>query len=388
VGDIDGDNRVEVIARSADFAPWTQKTQILAFENDGTLKWSQPSSAIYRESTAFALADLDNDGSVEIIDSRGVYDAEGKELWAIPGTIGAVSAVYVLPLAADLDGDRDLEIILGSDAYHHDGQKYFSYPLQPYGEYGALPLVANLDNDPEPKVVLTAFSKIIFLEHDGVFKKQKTLAGTSTYSLSPPAVHDFNGDGRPEVAVSTGIKFLLFTEDLELEWSRPMNSESGVSVGTSFDFLGDGTAEAVCVDDHTVTIVNSETGEVFGSLPRNNDSSPVNPVYNSGQYYVERGANPVVADVDNDGSAEIVVVSNNISPLLAPTVKVIKARNRGWVSARRIWNQHTYHVNNVREDGTIPRVEEPFWKPAQHNTFRTQAQLRDGHICTPPVVKK
>ena len=37
---------------------------------------------------------------------------------------------------------------------------------------------------------------------------------------------------------------------------------------------------------------------------------------------------PVVADVDNDGSAE---------------------------PACRVWNQHAYLITNVREDGTIPQ---------------------------------
>ena len=41
-----------------------------------------------------------------------------------------------------------------------------------------------------------------------------------------------------------------------------------------------------------------------------------------------------------------------------------------WIQARRIWNQHTYHVTNVREDGTIPQHEPPHWEAL--NTFRTQ----------------
>lgn len=53
---------------------------------------------------------------------------------------------------------------------------------------------------------------------------------------------------------------------------------------------------------------------------------------------------PVVADIDNDGSAEIVVVSNGGRP---PVVAIRDVEDR-WIQARRIWNQHTYHVTNVR----------------------------------------
>jgi hypothetical protein len=51
-----------------------------------------------------------------------------------------------------------------------------------------------------------------------------------------------------------------------------------------------------------------------------------------------------------------------------------------WVPARRIWNQHAYHVTNVREDGTIPQFEKPSWELL--NTFRTQAQT-EGGVCKP-----
>jgi hypothetical protein len=51
------------------------------------------------------------------------------------------------------------------------------------------------------------------------------------------------------------------------------------------------------------------------------------------------------------------------------------------VQGRRIWNQHSYHVTNVREDGTIPQHEPKHW--ALLNTFRTQAQIENGGLCMP-----
>jgi hypothetical protein len=92
----------------------------------------------------------------------------------------------------------------------------------------------------------------------------------------------------------------------------------------------------------------------------------------------------VVADVDNDGSAEVIVVSNdhawnNAEP--SPTVQVIRDVEDRWIQARRIWNQHTYHVTNVREDGTIPQHEPKHW--LELNTFRTQAQIEGGVVCQP-----
>ena len=88
---------------------------------------------------------------------------------------------------------------------------------------------------------------------------------------------------------------------------------------------------------------------------------------------------PSVADVDNDGSAEILVAGESS----VPTLRVFGDATDGWASARRVWNQHSYHVTNVREDGTIPHVQKPNWQGL--NTFRAQAQItNDGGTCLPP----
>ena len=39
-----------------------------------------------------------------------------------------------------------------------------------------------------------------------------------------------------------------------------------------------------------------------------------------------------------------------------------------WVRTRRVWNQHTYHIGNVNDDGSVPRSEAPSW--LGHNTYR------------------
>ena len=66
----------------------------------------------------------------------------------------------------------------------------------------------------------------------------------------------------------------------------------------------------------------------------------------------------------------------------APPIQVVRDRLDRWIPARRIWNQHTYHVTNVREDGTIPQIEKPHWQLL--NTFRTQAQIGKNGVCLPP----
>ena len=62
---------------------------------------------------------------------------------------------------------------------------------------------------------------------------------------------------------------------------------------------------------------------------------------------------PLVADVDNDGQADIVVASNAYG-ITCPDnnskqagIRVFGSAKGSWVRTRRIWNQHTYHVTNV-----------------------------------------
>ena len=68
-----------------------------------------------------------------------------------------------------------------------------------------------------------------------------------------------------------------------------------------------------------------------------------------------------------------------------PTVQVYEDAQKRWIPTRRIWNQHAYHVTNVREDGTIPRVPAKHWQLL--NTFRTNAQMEGQQSCIPPVIE-
>ena len=153
-------------------------------------------------------------------------------------------------------------------------------------------------------------------------------------------------------------------------WRRQTEDDSSKVTGSSvFDFNGDGAAEVIYNDECRFRIYNGLDGEVEFSEPSESRT---------------RIEYPVVADVDNDGNAEIVFGTSNESGFCSEGL--VEQYNAGievwgdagdyWVSARRIWNQHAYHVTNIKEDGSIPIVEPKSWLSHNgrlYNTYRSQS---------------
>jgi hypothetical protein len=166
-------------------------------------------------------------------------------------------------------------------------------------------------------------------------------------------------------------------------WKRDTEDDSSkVTSSSVFDFNGDGAAEVVYGDECYFRLYNGLDGNVYLALP------------SLSRTIVE---NPVVADVDNDGNAEIVFVQNTdiircgeddqegslndyptgtIAKKSLPNgIQVWGDPSDQWVAARRIWNQHSYHVTNVTESGSIPLHEPESWRPLNgrlYNTYRSQ----------------
>jgi hypothetical protein len=101
---------------------------------------------------------------------------------------------------------------------------------------------------------------------------------------------------------------------------------------------------------------------------------------------------PLIADVDNDGSTEIIVASNDYTFAGWTGITVIGDAEDTWAPARPIWNQYSYHITNVRDDGRIPLVQNPNW--LSWNNFRAggtetgpshwlaDLTFRDPEFCT------
>lgn len=131
-------------------------------------------------------------------------------------------------------------------------------------------------------------------------------------------VHDMDGDDQPEYAVSSATAYAVYEADASILWQAVVSDLSGLAGGTAFDFLGSGIAQAMYGDENNLLFDGS--GMTLFQSPRGSLT------------LIEY---PVVADVDDDGSAEIVVTSNSAN---SPAVQVVRDIEDRWIQARRIWN--------------------------------------------------
>jgi hypothetical protein len=370
LGDIDGDGLPEIVTND-------QSGHIVAYDNRGKIKWIDPDVGGYTRETneychAIAIYDLDGDGAPEILSWFEVFDNKGKRMFGRDASAFQNQYFCAAPTAADLDGDGKLEVIFGNAAYHADGSLYWEIPGPP-----GQPQIANLDADPDPEIFVARRDGIWVLEHDGTVKfgpvKIINEPDSPNCWAKPGAVHDFDGDGVADLSASTCLKYGVYkmgAAGLTLDWSATVNDTSGIASTTAFDFLGRGIAQAVYGDQDSLYVFDGKTGVIDLHTARSSGT------------YIEY---PVVADVDNDGSADVLVVSNTNylgGGAYKATIEVLQDAGKRWIPTRRIWNQHAYHVTNVREDGTIPAKMAKSW--LKLNTFRTNTQIEAGGVdCAP-----
>jgi hypothetical protein len=328
LGDIDGDGVIEIVSV-------TPEGDFVAMTADGTIEWTGPARWEVPWGGAIALADLDGDGTAEILADNLVVSHEGVLEWSVPDQAYAMSATT----AADLDGEPGLEVIMNSGAYHHDGTPWFELTTVSSG----FAQVADFDGDGAPEVLYTTQLDVSLYRADGtpIFLALEPFGSNQVGGeyWRPAAIDDFDGDGAIDFATSNARSFGVCRGDGSVLWEAAVVDTSGLAGGTGFDFLGDGSAEAMYGDEHDTHVFDFDGSELI-TVPR---------ISGTLMEY------PVVADIDNDGSAEVVVINGvAVGPNARPTIEVIRDTEDRWVGARRIWNQHTYHVTNVREDGTIP----------------------------------
>ena len=358
MGDLDGDGSPEVVAvriyEDNLFGPG--EFSLIAFDSAGQQIWESVHfiEGEFDRATAVGIHDMDHDGDPEIVAGRVIFNSDGTVRGIGEhgrGSYGlfqfgdfligeaSVSAV------ADLDLDGTEELIVGNAAYTPDGETLWSN-----GGDDGMVAIANLDSDPEGEILAITGNTVRAMDTDGSLL-WGPIAIPSANILATPAVGDLDLDGWPELVTAGGNELYVLNHDGSTLWTASVTDESGATGASIFDFEGDGLPEVVYIDEVEMAAYDGATGALKF-------------------YSTEHSSNtmfdyPVVADVDADDQAEIVVCHNGFGAALS----VYGDQDQSWVTARKVWNQHPYSIGNINDDLSIPSNAVPGF--SDHNTWHS-----------------
>lgn len=172
VGDINRDNKLEVIVLSGD-------GKIYAWDIEGNLLSGFPVSVGDIRSGP-ALGDIDADGYLEIVfggDNKiYAYNYNGALATNFPFTIDKVEpagAISSTPILGDLNGDANAEILFGLEdgrlfALQGDGSRFTSFPLALSGEITSSGIVLNDSIETYNGVIIYMKRDLFFKTGDGL----------------------------------------------------------------------------------------------------------------------------------------------------------------------------------------------------------------------------
>jgi len=351
LGDIDMDGLMEIIVVMGDLA---DNKWAVVFEHNGELKWvsDEKSSSQLLNPASVCIADLKSDGVPDVIIGNVVMNNTGQVTMFGKEDMGMYNSV-----AADIDLDNQLEIIAGRTVYESDGKI-----LWHVGELDdGFNAVANFDNDDHPEIVLVGRGKVSLIEHTGEIIWGPNFispGGADRGDGGPPLVSDFDGDGRLDIGVAGTSEFTVFNHKGGKLWTAYIQDPSSVTSASAFDFDGDGASEIVYRDSNSLIIFNGLSGEILYEDQAGSGT------------FIEM---PVIADVDNDNSAEIILACNSYVSGSKQGIRVYEEANDLWINTKKIWNQHAYSITNIHENGQVPQFPINNWEI--YNNFRQNKMI-------------
>lgn len=423
IAQLDGQGMAEIILSKLVYTLARQGDEILVldrFEGDSN-------RGINGQGGISCVGDLNGDGRMDIVAGGTLYRFPTAPNGAVRTSDCVENGGIIMPQTADEESwcRGELPVI-----WNDSNLEGFCAIADIWGAIADQAPGPQNPLDQIPEVILITNGKLVILNgQTGEHIYERRYGGTSDKG-GAPNIGDFDGDGFPEVGSAFAAGYVMMDlqdpsvacpswDELTVDeednglFGRPPRSPGDVCIhneecavgalciqgqcrcahqgwrrstedgssrvtgSTLFDFNGDGAVEVIYNDECFFRIYDGSTGMTL---------------FKQASESRTRIEHPIVADVDADGNAEIVFststesrfcsVRNQRGPngqtyasLYNPGIEVWGDPQDLWVSARKIWNQHAYHVTHITESGDVPLSEPNGWQQTNgraYNTYRSQ----------------
>lgn len=199
------------------------------------------------------------------------------------------------------------------------------------------------------------------------------------------------GVDMPEIIVSGRNQLYCFNENMAHKspenptwWTLITDENLGQTSASAFDFNGDGKLEIVYKDQKYLNVIYGDAFPLPPGVDKNRRWARLPLKSVTAQEY------PVIANIDGDPEAEIVVMSSDSN-----AVHVFESDLKKWQPARAVWNQYNYFNVNINDDLSVPLIQSKHWLPGAvgyypFNSNHVQGPAPDSviewHRPTPDII--
>ena len=342
----------------------------------------EPPFVTDNRSMAVQIADVFGDGELKYVMGNYIYDVNTDD------------ANNIISLTLNK------KISLPTTNWNSDSDYTAATAGHPYSLEGGTPIFVDLDNDGKLEMIVL-YTNNSLLEESRRYSDYSSPTDSKNYAVlyvadpetgnvlaskyflgacntSYPTVSDVDGDGIPEISFIKSVSYSPVDDNgggnlimcyryvpgnklLQKSWQLEHKDPSGRTGMTTFDFNLDNEIDIAYRDEIKMRIID---GKVIPTLPAtlsDRNKSTFEAYSGTSQEY------PVIADIDGDGQAEIIIVSalDTISGGITSTedafigrLCIYKSGNpttSPWAPTRRVWNQYAYNPTQVNEDLSIPK---------------------------------